>query len=171
MKKSTPWIILTLILVFAAGVVGGVLGERWWFAKRPQMRRLVNTERYPSHDRWAKALGLTAEQQEKIREIFKKTDGRIKELRSDQFKHIGEMRDEMKKEIDAVLTPEQRAKNEAMIQKAREERRKENEKRDKQNESQRNRKPKKENVIEKESSHRSGDPGGPRGSHPGLHPY
>ena len=171
MKKSTPWIILTLVLVFAAGVVGGVMGERWWFAKRPQMRRPVNAERYPSHDRWAKDLGLTAEQQEKIREIFKKNDGRIKELRSDFYKHIGVMRDEMKKEIDAVLTPEQRVKNEAMIQKSMEERRKENEKRDKQNESPRNRNPKKESVNEKESSRRSGDPGGPRGSHPGLHPY
>ncbi len=71
MKKSTPWIILTLVLVFAAGVVGGVLGER--FARRPQMRRPANAaERYPSHDRWAKDLGLSAEQQEKIREIFKK---------------------------------------------------------------------------------------------------
>ena len=167
MKKSTPWIILALVLVFAAGV----MGERWWFAKRPQMRRPANTERYPSHDRWAKDLGLTAEQQEKIREIFKKNDGRIKELRSDFYKHIGEMRDEMKKEIDAVLTPAQRVKNEAMIQKSMEERRRENEKRDKQNESQRNRNQKKENVIEKESGRRSGDPGGPRGSHPGLHPY
>jgi Spy/CpxP family protein refolding chaperone len=170
-KKSTLWIALSLILVFAAGVVGGVLGERWWFAKKPQMRRPANAERYPSHDRWAKDLGLTAEQQEKIREIFKKNDDRIKELRSDFFKHIGEMRDEMKKEIDTVLTPEQRTKNEAMIQKAMEDRRKENEKRDKQSESQRNRIQKKESVNEKESSRRSGDPGGPRGSHPGLHPH
>lgn len=170
MKKSMPWVILTLVLVFAAGVVGGVLGER--FARRPQMHRPANAaERYPSHDRWAKDLGLTAEQMEKIREIFKNNDVRIKELRADFFKHVGEMRDQMKKEIDAVLTPEQKAKNDAMIQKMMEERRKENEKRDKQSESQRNRNPKKETGNEKESSRRSGDPGGPRGGHPGLYPY
>jgi Spy/CpxP family protein refolding chaperone len=177
MKKSTPWIVLTLVLVFAAGVVGGVLGDRWWFTKRPQMRRPASAERYPSRDRWAKDLGLTSEQQEKIREIFKKndermrTDEKIKELRVESNKRFAEIREQLKNEIDAVLTPEQRVKNEAMIQKMMEERRKENEKRDKQSESQRNRNPKKETGNEKESSRRSGDPGGPRGGYPGLYPY
>jgi len=177
MKKSAPWVVLTLILVFAAGVIGGVLSERWWFAKRPQMRRPAAAQRYPSRDRWAKDLGLTAEQQEKIREIFKKNEDRmrndekIKELRAESNKRFAEIREELKKEIDAVLTPEQKAKNDAMIQKMMEERRKESEKRDKQTESQRNRIPKKENGNEKEADRRGGDPGGPRGGHPGLYPY
>lgn len=177
MKKSTPWIVLTLVLVFAAGIVGGILSERWLSAKRPQMRRPASAQRYPSRDRWAKDLGLTAEQQEKIREIFKKNDERmrndeqIKELRAGSNKRFAEIREQLRREIDAVLTPEQKAKNDAMMQKMMEERRKENEKRDKQNESQRNRIPKKENGNEKETDRRSGGPGGPRGGHPGLYPY
>jgi len=130
-KKSKLWIILSLILIFAAGVGGGIFAERWWLAKKPEARRGINAARYPSHDRWAKELGLTAEQQEKIREIFKKNDVRIKGLRTDYFKHVGEMRDELKKEIDAVLTPAQKQKMEAMIQKFSEERRRDNEKREK----------------------------------------
>ena len=131
MKKSKLWIILSLILIFAAGVGGGIFAEHWWLAKKPEARRSIMAARYPSHDRWAKELGLTAEQQEKIREIFKKNDVRIKGLRTDYFKHVGEMRDELKKEIDAVLTPAQKQKMEAMIQKFSEERRRDNEKREK----------------------------------------
>jgi Spy/CpxP family protein refolding chaperone len=170
-KKSKLWIILSLILIFAAGVGGGIFAERWWLAKKPEARRGINAARYPSHDRWAKELGLTAEQQEKIREIFKKNDERIKGLRTDYFKHVGEMRDELKKEIDAVLTPAQKQKMEAMIQKFSEERRRDNEKREKQNESQRNRNLKKESNNEKKGDRRSGDPGGSLWSHPGLYPF
>jgi Spy/CpxP family protein refolding chaperone len=171
MKKSKLWIILSLILIFAAGVGGGIFAEHWWLAKKPEARRSIMAARYPSHDRWAKELGLTAEQQEKIREIFKKNDERIKGLRTDYFKHVGEMRDELKKEIDAVLTPAQKQKMEAMIQKFSEEHRRDNEKREKQNESQRNRNLKKESDNEKKGDRRSGDPGGSLWSHPGLYPY
>ena len=171
MKKSKLWIILSLILIFAAGVGGGIFAERWWLAKKPEARRSIMAARYPSRDRWAKELGLTAEQQEKIREIFKKNDERIKGLRTDYFKHVGEMRDELKKEIDAVLTPAQKQKMEAMIQKFSEEHRRENEKREKQNESQRKRNLKKESDNEKKGDRRSGDPGGSLWSHPGLYPY
>ncbi|MCJ7564029.1 MAG: hypothetical protein MUP52_05505 [Candidatus Aminicenantes bacterium] len=131
MKKSKLWIILSLILIFAAGIGGGIFAEHWWLAKKPEARRSIMAARYPSHDRWAKELGLTAEQQEKIREIFKKNDVRIKGLRTDYFKRVGEMRDELKKEIDAVLTPAQKQKMEAMIQKFSEEHRRESEKKGK----------------------------------------
>jgi len=171
MKKSKLWIILSLILIFAAGVGGGIFAEHWWLAKKPEARRSIMAARYPSHDRWAKELGLTAEQQEKIREIFKKNDERIKGLRTDYFNHVGEMRDELKKEIDAVLTPAQKQKTEAMIQKFSEEHRRDNEKREKQNESQRKRNLKKESDNEKKGDRRSGDPGGSLWSHPGLYPY
>jgi Spy/CpxP family protein refolding chaperone len=169
-NKPKLWIALALVLVFAAGVVVGAFGGRWLLAKRPSDRRPDNAERYPSQERWAKELGLTAEQQTKIREIFKQNDGLIKELRSDYYKHIGEMRDSLRKDIDAVLTPEQRQKMAVMIQKM-EQRRREFQPRDKRGES-----PTKENLIkekqgEKETDHRSGGPGGSRGSRPGSWPF
>jgi Spy/CpxP family protein refolding chaperone len=160
------WIALALVLVFAAGVALGVFGGRWLLAKRPPDRR----NDAPSHERWAKELGLTAEQQATMREIFKKNDDRIKELRTDYYKHIGEMRDEMRKEIDAVLTPEQRQKMAAMIQKM-EQRRREFPTRDKRGESPIKDNMTKEKQGEKETDHRSGGPGGSRGSRPGSWPF
>lgn len=170
MNKSKLWIALALVLVFAAGVTLGAFGGRWLLAKRTTARR----PDAPSQERWAKELGLTAEQQVQIREIFKKhdpeKDERLKELRTDLNKYLGEMRDAMRKDIDAVLTPEQRQKMAAMIQKM-EQRRRDNSPRDKRSES-----PTKENLIkekqgEKETDHRSGGPGGSRGSRPGSWPF
>jgi Spy/CpxP family protein refolding chaperone len=169
-NKPKLWIALALVLVFAAGVTLGVFGGRWLLAKRPPDRR----SDAPSQERWAKELGLTAEQQVQIREIFKKhdpeKDERLKELRTDLNKYLGEMRDAMRKDIDAVLTSEQRQKMAVMIQKM-EQRRRDNSPRDKRSES-----PTKENTIkekqgEKETDHRSGGPGGSRGSWPGTWPF
>ena len=166
MNKSKWWIALALVLVFAAGVTLGVFGGRWLLARRPPDHR----SDAPSQERWAKELGLTADQQAKIRDIFKQNDDRIKDLRSDYYKHIGEMRDAIRKDIDDVLTPEQRQKMEAMIQKM-EQRRKENSPRDKRGESPINENPTKEKQGEKETDHRSGGPGGSRGSWPGTWPF
>ena len=166
MNKSKWWIALALVLVFAAGVTLGVFGGRWLLARRTPDRR----SDAPSQERWAKELGLTADQQAKIRDIFKQNDDRIKDLRSDYYKHIGEMRDAIRKDIDDVLTPEQRQKMEAMIQKM-EQRRKENSPRDKRGESPINENPTKEKQGEKETDHRSGGPGGSRGSWPGTWPF
>ena len=166
MNKSKLWIALALVLVFAAGVTLGVFGGRWLLARRPQDRR----PDAPSQERWAKELGLTADQQAKIREIFKQNDDRIKELRNDYYKHIGEMRDAIRKDIDAVLTPEQRQKMAAMIQKM-EQRRKEIPPRDKRGESPNKENATKEKQGEKETDHRSGGPGDSRGSWPGAWPF
>lgn len=165
MNKSKLWIALALVLVFAAGVTLGVFGGRWLLAKRAPERR----SDAPSHERWMKELGLSAEQQAAIREIFKKNDERIKELRTDFYKHLGEMRDAMRKDIDAVLTPEQRQKMAAMIQNM-EQRRREFPPRDKRGESPIKENPTKEKQGEKETDHRSGGPGGSRGGRPGTRP-
>lgn len=170
MKKSRVWIVVALALIFAAGIVAGIFAERWWLAKKPDFRRSP-TGHYPSMTRWAKDLGLSAEQQDKIKAIFQKNDERIKELRTDYYKHLGEIREQLKKEIDAVLTPEQKEKMEAMIQKQREEWRKTNEQRERRIDPRPKPNIKKESYNEKESDLRTGDPGGNRRSHPGLHPY
>ena len=129
MKKPKFWIILSLILVFGAGVVAGVFGDRLWIGKKPPAHR-GDQGRFPSHERWARELGLSAEQQAKITEIFKKNDERIKTLRSDFYRNLGEIRGQLKREIDTVLTAEQKQKMEAMIQKYMEQRRKDSDKRE-----------------------------------------
>ena len=166
MKKFSFWIVFSLIIVFAAGVTAGVFGDRWWFAKRPQARRLGGPHP-PTLDMWTKELGLTAEQQEKIREIFKKNGERIKGMETEFYKQRGEIRSQLKSEIDAVLTAEQKQKLESMIEKMR----KKYGERQRRPDSRQKQIPKKENDNEKEANHRSDNPSGYRGSHPGLRPY
>ncbi len=127
MNKPRLWIVLSFILVFAAGIAAGLFGHSWLTAKRPGDRR---GDRLPSMESWAKEIGLTADQQARLRELFKandarmRGDARLKELRSETFKRYGELRSQLQAEIDAVLTPEQKAKNDAMIKRHEEERRK-----------------------------------------------
>ena len=134
MNKSRLWIVLSLVLLFAAGMVAGIFADKWFLSKRAEARR-GQTNRPPTLEFWSKELGLTVEQQAKIREIFKhneerlQNDERLKGLRGDLDKRYGEIRAQLKAEIDAVLTPEQKQKLEAMIQKHNEERRKDNERR------------------------------------------
>ena len=169
MKKFSFWIVFSLIIVFAAGVTAGVFGDQWWFAKRPQARR-PGGQHPPTLERWTKELGLTAEQQEKIKDIFKKNDERIKGLRTDFDQHFGEVRRQLKSEIDGVLTAEQKQKLESMIQKHMEEIRKQRGERQNKPDSRPKQIPNKENDNEKEANYRSDNPSGYRGSHPGLRP-
>src|SRR5512137_1052822 len=126
MKKSRLFIVLSLALVFVAGAVAGVFADRLWFSKRPGARP-GGRGFAPTHERWAKDLGLTDDQQARIKEIFKKNDERMKPLRAEYDKirkefdvRVGGVREELRKEIDAVLTPEQRQKQAEMIKQARE---------------------------------------------------
>ncbi len=167
MKRSKLWVILSLVLSFGAGVVAGIFAEKEFLGRRaPAHKRQAP----PSMDSWAKDLGLTAEQQAKIQDIFKQNEGRIKTLRSDFFKHLGEIRAQLKSEIDAVLTPEQRKKQDAMIQKHNEQRRKEYG-RDRPREPGPAAPARKENTNEKENDPQDWNPGGHRGGHPGFFPF
>ena len=170
MAKSRLWVVLSLVLVFSAGAAAGIFAERYWFNPRPP-RRPSDRGPAPSPDRWAKDLGLSGEQQAKIREIFQKNEAPMNELRADFYKQLGEIRSAMTKEIDAVLTPEQKAKQDAMIQKYREARKKESERRPQSSGARPQGNPTKERINEKETRSHGGDPGDRRGSYPGLFPY
>lgn len=115
-KKKFPfWIAAFLVLAFAAGIVGGIVGERHFLQKkRPGQER--RPPHFPSMEKMAEDLSLTREQQEKIQEIFRKNEERFKELRGHIEERLAAIRVELKAEIDAVLTPEQRRKLEEMIE-------------------------------------------------------
>ncbi|MBM3293199.1 MAG: hypothetical protein FJY82_01615 [Candidatus Aminicenantes bacterium] len=173
MNKPRLVFILALVLVFAAGAAAGIFAERFWLAKKPGIRP-PGRPPAPSHERWAQELGLSEEQKASIQEIFKSNDGPMKELRGDYYKRLGEIRDKLRKEIDAVLTPEQRQKQEEMIKRAREEHRRSAERGDPSSRSRPKNTPQgnpnKERTDEEKSDPRSGDHRDRRGSHPGLFP-
>lgn len=111
MKQTRLGVVLSLLLAFAAGAAAGIFADRFLFSPRGHHRP------GPSPDQWEKDLGLSEGQKARIHEIFKNNDGRVNELRSDFFKHVGEIRSEIRKEIDAVLTPEQKVKQDALMEK------------------------------------------------------
>lgn len=114
---------LTLLVVFGLGVAAGVLGERYVVHKKD--RRAAVRPHLPSPEDWAKALGLTQEQQDKIREIFRQNEERMKAYRADNRVRLGELRKRLWDETNAVLTPEQKQKNDEMIRRFEELRKKE----------------------------------------------
>ena len=125
------WTIISLIIVFSAGLFSGVLLDRHIFDKKPQRNtqrtdhKRTSSTRYPTLDQWTQELGLTAEQKEKIQEIFKNNEERFKTLRKDWNTSLREIRVQLNNEIKSVLTEEQQAKYEAMIKSYHSERKRE----------------------------------------------
>jgi Spy/CpxP family protein refolding chaperone len=117
-KKYKLWVVLTLVLVFGLGAAAGIFGERYLMHRREHRPSQPRTP-YVLLDRVAKALSLTADQQDKLREIFKRNDERLKLLDTEIHGRLREIWTQLKSEVDAILTPEQRTKLEDMIQKER----------------------------------------------------
>jgi Spy/CpxP family protein refolding chaperone len=112
--KYKIFIALTLLVVFGLGVTAGVLGERY-FVHKKYRRPQADRQSHPTLDSWARELQLTPDQQEKIREIFKKNEERMKAYWSEGTNRLQEIRKTLKEEIDALLTPEQKKKMEEII--------------------------------------------------------
>jgi Spy/CpxP family protein refolding chaperone len=117
-KKYKLWVALTLIVVFGLGAAAGIFGERTLMHKRDH-RPSPDRTPFPLLEPVAKALGLTAEQQDRIREVFKRGDERMKGLDTEIHARLREIRAQLKSEVDGILTPEQSGKLEDMIQKER----------------------------------------------------
>ena len=117
-NRNKLWIILSLIVVFAAGVIAGILFENHILDKKPRRsERERSSDRPPTLEMMAEELALTDEQQEKFREIFKNNEERLKKVRGQIHELYDSLRAQLKEEIDSVLTEEQRAKFQAMIDK------------------------------------------------------
>ena len=112
------WIVFSLIVVFAAGFIGGILFEKHLIDKKVEKRvKRRSSVRFPSLEIMAKELSLTPEQEEQIREIFKNNEERFKNLRKNIDDRLSSIRSQLKNEIKNVLTDEQVIEFEAMIEK------------------------------------------------------
>jgi len=119
MKNNNKfWIVFSLIVVFAAGFIGGILFEKHLIDKKVEKRvKKRSSVRFPSLEMMAKELSLTPEQEEQIRDIFKNNEERFKNLRKNIDDRLSSIRSQLKNEIKNVLTNEQVLKFEAMIEK------------------------------------------------------
>lgn len=126
------WIVISLIVVFSAGVAGGILFDNYFLDKRPKKREERRSSvRFPTMETMAEELSLTKDQEEKIREIFRNNEERLKQYRSQIHQEYSSLRAQLKKEIEDVLTEEQKAKFQAMIDKYLSQRRRQMEERSK----------------------------------------
>ena len=109
---------LVLLLAFAAGAATGVVVERRVlhhprremgrpFAGRPGELR---AGRAAMRERLAKELGLDAAQSAKIDSIFDRHRPALDSVRETMESRLSSVVEQTRREIDSVLTPEQRAK-------------------------------------------------------------
>jgi len=124
------WIIFSLVIVFIAGIVCGVLLDKNVLDRdekgSSQRRRSTH---FPTMEMMAKELSLTSEQQDKIKEFFSSNEERFRALRSEVHKSLSDIRTQMFTDIKSVLDENQRKKFEAMIERYKAQRRREHEER------------------------------------------
>jgi Spy/CpxP family protein refolding chaperone len=110
---------LGILLVAAAGVATGVALERRVFSRHEHGRpgehreggeRRDGGERRAMHERFGRDLGLTPVQAAKIDSIFARHRPAIDSARAESEPKIRAIIDQTRREIDSVLTPEQRTK-------------------------------------------------------------
>lgn len=136
-NKYIFWVVFSLIIVFLAGVAGGIFIDKYLIMKKPNWAKSEKMKKrpvpFPSLEMMAEELKLTQEQEEKIREIFRNNEERFKNLRGQIQEQLSKMRTQLKEEIMNVLDTEQEEKFEAMLERYNQhlsERRKEMEKRE-----------------------------------------
>lgn len=113
------WIVLSFLVVFAAGIVGGVILEQNILHPKPQRpdrdghRARVH---FPTVNEMEEALGLSPEQQDRMRAVFQQNEERIRKVREDMFKEFGSLRDLFLQEIRGMLDPEQSQQFDAILE-------------------------------------------------------
>ena len=127
-NKYRLWLVITLLVAFAAGLLGGMFSERYFFHPRKHDRTRRDTPRPPDLEQMARDLGLSSDQKESIRQIFESNDSKFKELYTEMRQRLSAIRTEIKNQIDAVLTPEQKKKLDSIIAQHRDRSKKESEK-------------------------------------------
>jgi len=125
-NKYKTIIIVSFIIVFAAGIVSGIFCDKIFIKKdtsKPPHDRKPPPP-FPTLETMSKELDLDSTQEQAIREVFERTEEKIDEVRHQVGKQFFSIRKELIDDIKNVLTDEQKIKFEEMIEKYLQERRK-----------------------------------------------
>jgi hypothetical protein len=129
------WIVLSFLVVFAAGLVSGVILEKNILSPKPDRssrdgRRSARVH-FPTVNELEEALGLSAEQQDRMQVVFQQGEERLKNVREDINIQFRSLQIRFLEEIKAVLDPEQVEQFEAILEEYRAQRHAEAERRQK----------------------------------------
>lgn len=129
-KTAKLWIILSIVAVFLAGLAGGILIDKTFLVKKPRRSPTQKSSvRFPTLEIMAEDLGLSQEQQDSIRQIFRDSEEALRLYRKQIQVRFDEIRKNLLDDIKNVLNDDQVTKFEAMIEKYRAARKKEHEQR------------------------------------------
>lgn len=125
MQKHSKWkAVLLLLVVFACGAGGGVLGAKYYLGR--QFRHTIQGDRrsFEDHivDRLSRELGLTQQQRQDIRPIIAATTARMHELKKELQPRLDALVDESVVDIKKHLDPSQDAKIDRIVERMREHR-------------------------------------------------
>jgi Spy/CpxP family protein refolding chaperone len=118
-NHNKAWIIFSFLVVFAAGIFGGILLENKVLDKKSKKTSHLSrrsSAHFPTLNEMAAELDLTNDQREQIKEIFNKNEIRLKELRGSIHKQFSTLRTQLLTEVKSVLKQDQVQKFEAMIE-------------------------------------------------------
>jgi len=111
-------IILSFIVVFAAGLVSGIFCDKYFikkdFRKPPPGRKPPG--HFPTLEDISKELDLGESQEQKIREIFKNTEKKLDEMRHQIGRQFSSVRKELITDIKNTLNDEQKVKFDEMVE-------------------------------------------------------
>jgi len=140
------WIILSFVLVFSAGVLSGILLDKYALNKNikglkspPDDRRGPKVH-FPIVDELSRTLDLSADQKEKLKNLFDNNEERLKAVGMEYHEKFFTLRAKFLNEIKSILDEDQIIKFDAVIEEYMLKRKKEIESRRKRPPSQQNEK-------------------------------
>ncbi len=113
------WIALSFLVVFLAGIVGGVVLEKNILTPKPERPDRSSRRsglHFPTINEMAEALNLSVEQQEQVQAVFQQNEERIKSMRLEGSKLYRSLRTQFLAEIKNVLNENQAQQFDAMIE-------------------------------------------------------
>jgi Spy/CpxP family protein refolding chaperone len=108
-------IVVSLAAVFAIGAGAGFFAGKTYSRSEKCAAKERRRHQPPTVEMLARDLSLNQTQQAALRDLFQKSEERFKLFDTEYHKQLNELRLLLKNDIDAVLTPEQKIKLEAMI--------------------------------------------------------
>lgn len=129
MMRSNTRLVLSLLVVFASGVVVGVVGDRYVVKRQETVLRPKTPEDYRRAyvEEMNRRLRLTPEQLERLNQILDETREQFRQLREKHRPEFRALQDQQTARINDILTPEQREEY-ARMRKEREQKRRQQEK-------------------------------------------